>query len=441
MRFAGLVRHFVSAAVVLAPCALALAQDYTVTPVTGRWVTPPATGTTDLGLNGSNQTTTVTGLPFPVQYFGRTFTQMGVQSNGVVQFNTTYTAYPYPMTSTWEGFCAPMQTYYYGGNGMAKCRWWVDGVAPDRRLIVAWTNYATQWSSTDTSINMQVQFSETSGRITMAYTGTWTATNSGTNGWSVYIDEANTYGSRYVRPQNGETSGIFPGVATTYTPPNDWQFEPKATNFTGTVKYDRLVADGTGLGNTVQAGLPLSGLRVELRDSGGNAVGFGTTDANGNYVVKGLALVGTQVGTLAVTSRSASSVVRPNYSSPTPPTAPYSVTIATNVAFNNSANVGTFTIGEAQDPGGTIRAALHVARSTQQVHDKVKQYSTDAVPELEILYSNSSTEATSYFRGSAGPATASMRVAGPASSNPDGWDTGVVQRTYARHALACIALV
>src|SRR5262245_5770334 len=248
-----LLRLALSAFVVLVSGTLALAQDYTVSSVSGKWVTPPTSGTNDIttNLTNFNTITTVNNLPFPVPYYGRTFTSISISSSMYVQFGGTY-AYPYasggPLSGSYDGTCAAAWSYTgVGTGGSAKVRWWTDGTAPDRRLIVAWTGFGTVWSTTDSSINVQIQFNESTGRITMAYTGTWTATNSSPYGYCVCVDEYS--GTRFARPPSGETSGVY----AFSSPSNDWQFDPRVTTYSGTVRYDRLVADGSGLGNSVQS--------------------------------------------------------------------------------------------------------------------------------------------------------------------------------------------
>ena len=354
-----------------------------------------------------------------------------------MQFVGSY-AYPYatygPLSGSYDGTCAASWSYMGPGpGGSGKVRWWTDGTAPNRRLIVAWTGCGTVWSTGDTSINGQIQFNETTGRITMAYSGSWTAQNYSSYGYVVCVDEPN--GSRFSRPTNGESSGVY---AFNPSPSTDWQFDPRVNTFTGTVRYDRLVADGSGVGNTVQSNQALGGLRVELRDSTGVAVASAFSDANGSFSVRGLALAGSQVGTLAVVAQSRACVVRPDYTAPSPPSSPSSFTIATNVAFSTNKDVGTYTIGASADAGGTSRAPLHVARSIQAAYDKVKEYSADDIPELEVFHDSQSVGPTTYAKGS-GVTPATMRVAGPSTSNPDAWDTGVVQRTYAHHVLSNIA--
>jgi len=61
----------------------ALAQDYTPVPIPGQIIGAPETMTP---LNGGDDSTRLVQLGFPFQYFGQTFTQAWVSSNGFVSF-------------------------------------------------------------------------------------------------------------------------------------------------------------------------------------------------------------------------------------------------------------------------------------------------------------------------------------------------------------------
>ena len=89
----------------------AFAQDYSVTQVTGQYVTAPATGTVDILPNISNKDDgiyTITSLPFSIPYFGKSVTSISVCTNGYCFMNasgahaTAYSplSYPYPQTTS-----------------------------------------------------------------------------------------------------------------------------------------------------------------------------------------------------------------------------------------------------------------------------------------------------------------------------------------------------
>src|SRR5690349_1010546 len=127
-----------------AAAASALAQDYNVSSVTGRYVSSPANATSVMA--GTDDGATTLNLPFSFVYFGRTFTTCSACTNGFIQFggqaytqwNTsgfTFSA----LSGQLDGMCAPYWDDTNYGNGGAV-KYWVEGAAPDRRFIVAWEN-------------------------------------------------------------------------------------------------------------------------------------------------------------------------------------------------------------------------------------------------------------------------------------------------------------
>src|SRR5262249_6375863 len=99
-------------------------------------------------------------------------------------------------------------------------------------------------------------------------------------------------------------------------------------------------------------------------------------------------------------------------------------------------DVGSFTLNETNDPGGTARGPVHAARAIQEAYDWAHARSTDTIPFLEVLYDTSS--ASTSYTAKAGSVPASMRISG-AAANPDAWDVDVIRKTYARHVLGSIA--
>jgi len=180
------------------------------------------------------------------------------------------------------------------------------------------------------------------------------------------------------------------------------------------------VVDTSGIGNSSETNLPLTGLRVDLRGPSGSAVGSGYVDANGDFSVQGSALVGSSSGSLVVTAQSIGSVVRA-----------ISAGQAARLHAGDERLVRgrlrdrTTVINESADPGGVLRAPLNIARAIQSVRDFAGARTSDPISQLEVLYDTNSTAPTSYQK--AGAAPASMRVSG-AASNPDAWDSHVTAR-------------
>ena len=419
----------------------AFAQDYTVTNQTGQWVTPPSTGTTNLLTNITNKDDglyTITNLPFSIPYFGVNVTSISACTNGYCFMNasgqhaTAYspTSYPYPQTTTGtsgrDGIVAVAWQDLDGRGTNAQMISWTDGTFPNRRFIIAWLNWQ-HFSATGSMPGFQVQFYET-GRIQMAYlsASSWVGSTAG-GAWNyqtgVGID-ALTPDTRWVTP-NGTSTYNFSS-----NPPNDFRFEPKITTFSGTVLMDRYVVNASGIGNVKELGQPASGLTIELRDNTNKVTGTGVTNSSGAFSLKGVALVGTTVGSLWITGQTPFCAVRGITGG-----ASAGVQIASNVAFNADKDVGTMTINETNDPGGTNRAALNIASTVQGTYDWAASRTAKGISFLEILYDTSSAP-TSYTKP--GAAAAQMRIAG-GSGNPDGWDRSVIRRTYARHVLGSVS--
>lgn len=428
MLFARSLTKLVAGFVVLAASTAAWAQDYTVTAVSGQWVTPPSTAS-DFGLLGDDVSKGMTAsqIPFPIPYFGKTYTTASICTNGFVQFGggttTTYPGQAGPLSGALDGICAVAWNDAYGisSTATAAIKFWSDGTAPDRRFIIAWNNWSNCCSYTGGK-NFQVQFHESSGRIIMAYTGgSWAS-----SAYTVGIDEPAGAG-RYVRPPAAQTSGQY----TFATPSGDWQFDPKITNFTGRVLFDRIVVTGSGIGPTVDANLPLSGMTVELRGATGLPAASGVTNAFGDFAIRGMALVGSEVGSLVATAQAPAAIVRTTSGG-----AALGFTLASGVAFSSDRDVGTLSISSANDANGTARAPLNVVRTIQSVYDWAKARTANTIPQLEVLYDPNSIAPTVYNKPA--PTNAQMRVSGSAT-NPDPWDNSVITRTYARHVLGYIA--
>lgn len=417
-----------AAALVVLAAAPALAQDYVVSSVSSQYVTPPSSGTTNLvssTKSRDNNAFAITNLPFSVFYFGQYYSSFQVCTNGFVQFgggtSVATTPVAFPLSSGNDGICAAAWDDLDGQGASSALVVFTDGTAPNRRIIVDWS--AWEQAQNTGSLAFQIQFYETSGRIQFAYASGWSGQ---TRAKAAGIDAVGA-DTRYVTPDGSTLYYNSP----TSQPANDWRFDPRITTFSGRVLFDRIVVDGTGIGNVSPVSTPLAGLRVEARDGSGTAVASGTTDASGNYSFDGKALVGTASGSLAVLSQGATVAVRASTGGQ-----PYAFTFANGVSFGSNQALGTVSLTNSNDPGGTGRAPLHVAYAAQSVATWSAARTTDSIPAIEVLYDTASALGTSYTPASGTAAT--MRV-GAAASNPDGWDGAVIRKTFARHVLAAIA--
>jgi hypothetical protein len=231
-----------------------------------------------------------------------------------------------------------------------------------------------------------------------------------------------------VRPDAAQTSGNYRFQAP---PPNDWRFDPKITEFSGRLLYDRKVVDASGIGNTNQQNVPLTGLNVELQ-SGPDTYATALVDSNGDFRIRGLALPSAAVGTVVVVPRTPACTVLTQ-----PGGVIANFIIRDNVSFGADLLLGTFVIANNNDPTGRGRIPLNIALGVQKAFDYARIRTTDTIQPIEVYYDPTSIEETQYNKqGASTPPN--LRISGT-NVNPDGWDLPVIIREYGRHVLASIA--
>ena len=115
----------------------------------------------------------VIALPFPFCYYGTTYTQVMIGSNGLVSFSLAgaggYCPWPIPATNApsagygWtNAIGGPWQDLYPPGGG--TIRYTTYGTAPCRRFVVSWYN-VPMYSCTSTLLTQQVTLYETTNVI------------------------------------------------------------------------------------------------------------------------------------------------------------------------------------------------------------------------------------------------------------------------------------
>jgi hypothetical protein len=139
-------RAMSAAVVVLGSAVAAFAQDYTVTQLSGQWKPVPATAT-DFGLTGDDVTKIMNPTPFPIPYFGQSYTSMVVSTNGFVQLgggnnNGCCSPVAGPISGTLDGVLgvAWSDLYITSGALTSTVYTWIEGSAPNRTLVVTWAN-------------------------------------------------------------------------------------------------------------------------------------------------------------------------------------------------------------------------------------------------------------------------------------------------------------
>jgi len=409
------------------------ATDYVVSQYTvgSHYESPPA-GASDSGIYGDDNDGTVT-LPFSFTFFGVNYSTCTVHTNGWLSFvvppqtYSAYTASGFPLTETdsssgasFAGTICPYWDDHIVGGG-ASIKTWTTGAAPNRHFVVSWEGI-TDYSTGTGVYSFQVQFYETTNSIVLGYlpASTWQSSN----GYTVGIEGAD---GRYQYPSALSNGGNFG------QPPNDFSFDLPKVHFTGRVLYDRYVVDESGVGATSQQNIPLVGFLVEARNNANVTVGVAATDGNGAFSLEAAGVPPAVVGSLVVTSQNAVCAVRASAGG-----APYATVVRTSLPFAVDLSVGDLLLHEGVDVGGLGREPLNIARTVQTVYDWAHARSSDAIPFLEILYSRTSSLATSYT-AKVGTTPASMRISG-ASSNVDAWDLSVIRKTYGRHVLGSICV-
>ena len=152
----------------LPPCS----DSFGYTCTSGARTFVPANQTV-LALAGDDYVTQIS-LPFPVRFYGSTYSTAWVDTNGLITFTHT--------TSAWNHGAIPST----GGTGMANLAvypfWddlWVDAAAsvrtavlgsgPNRQFIIEWRNVRF-YSNSNARVSFEIIFDE-SGAITFAYSG------------------------------------------------------------------------------------------------------------------------------------------------------------------------------------------------------------------------------------------------------------------------------
>jgi hypothetical protein len=197
----------VAAVCLAAPATASAVAGYTIQTSTGASIVP---GTTDIGNHGDDTVTTIV-LPFPVTFYGQTYTSAGASSNGNLQFTTTNTAFTntcLPATGFGASIMPNWDDLYLvnGGFGIFTS---TTGVAPHRTFNIEWR---AQYFPGSGSANFEIQLHEDSPVITVIY-GTITNGSSSTAG----VQAADT-GPFTQFACNGAGGAITPGLRVDYVP-------------------------------------------------------------------------------------------------------------------------------------------------------------------------------------------------------------------------------
>jgi hypothetical protein len=432
--------------------ASAWAQDYTVTTATNQLEARPnaATAYNITSSGDDTQRRATATLPFDFPYYGSSVREITISaaafivprsmSSIVNQMyitsshgqDATSGAFPYSEASGGgsgdsgtDGVIAALWHYLHVNDSLApagRVYTWTTGAAPNRHFVVSWDNAKTGIAGAG-AITVQIQLYEGTGRVCFAYSsGTYPSSLSG--GYVCGIDSP--IDTRFTAPLAADTTNTgYPG--------SDFILDPATVTGTGTLLYDRIISDASGIGNTTQANTAARHCRVELRrNSDGYVYATGETADDGTFSVTGFGLPAATPGSIVLLAQNAACRV-----AATPSGATTSWTLDNAFSFTSNTNLGTRTLTAATDANGDTRAALHVARTCYATYQWASTRTAATIPQVETLLHPASTAATSYQP--AGVSPASLRIASRAASNPDSWDDAMITKAYGRHVLAAIA--
>jgi hypothetical protein len=430
-------RCVVAAAVMVALAGTAWAQDYTVTMTSGLLEATPASATTmPLITNNSAGLS----LPFDFPYYGRFYSDALITTSGFVilgrsaavisqqnVFNdhgqpSSTSTFPYSTSGLGgagaqnvDGLIAPCWGALYVnpyGSNPAYLRYWTSGAAPNRRFLITWEN--THFTSGN-NFTVQLQLFETSGRVVFAYSsGSWTQAQ-----FALGLDAPSD--SRYIAP-------LGTSYPITSAPGVDYVFDARTVTYTGSLQFDRLVTDSSGIGNSVDPGVPIARCRVELRRDGGILVNAATTAADGAFSISGVGVASTSSGDLKVVAENVACRVAANSGG-----ARSEWTAASGLSYATGSGLGAITLGYSGDSSGALRAPFNVARVCLAVRDWAAARAIGSIPRVDAFVDATAQFPTSY---TAAPA---MYVGSAAGGNSDVWDDSIITKTHARHVLASIA--
>ena len=405
----------------------AFAQDYEQTEVSNQLATIP-TGATQLTV--TDDSITEVELPFEFPYYGGVADRVFVHDNGMMNIRPggspsggslwANTSFPPVSSGVTDGCVAPLWEDINPAAG-GQIGHFTTGTAPNRRFVVYWNSVRHFYGGAD-QYTFQVHLYETSGRIVFAYGpdgGTWGPNLS----YSIGIAAPGSNDTRFVSPNTSANNTSHPGT--------DYQFDPTIRTYDGTILIDEIVSDDSGIGNSTNAGVAPEGLRVELRSDLGTAASA-ILDENGEFELRGVALDATLEGALFLVSSSASCRVTP--STAQQQGAPYAFELTDGIAFDDDAELGTMTVGAANDAAGTNREPMQIALAISRAHAFLADLTETEIPLLEVWFSGSD-QARSRYQEARGEDEAYLRIGGSSSGNPDGFDAWICQRGWARHAL------
>jgi hypothetical protein len=425
IRVTKLVLPTVLIAVLAAP---ARADEYTHFSAPGAPLEPEGTPDVVIGPDSDDVVQTVD-LPFPFPYFGRLQSKISICSNGWAAFGTeTVTVSvnpPLPSTDAPDAVLAPLWDDLSTGSG--SVRTYVIGSAPGRIFVVDWFGVQS-FNGSSTDLRFQVALYETAGAVQFAYGSG--GTFSGMSYTSGIEDPTGTIAFSALGFDN-DLSERPTGIV---------RFEPRTTFVSGRLLRDRPVADGSGLGNSTETGLPVAGIAMGLlRTDTGEASAFGFTQANGDFVlsVPGIA-EDVELALELITAGTGGTVVNASEH-------PYVFRLASEIPADPLVDLGDVTLDadiDAED--ANIRRAVNIQQAIARgfrVATEAAEWGADNLLDdpVDTLDPVQVTWVPGAFGEGYVPSdgTTDARIGLPDSvANPNAYDDDVILREYGQHVLA-----
>jgi RHS repeat-associated protein len=172
-------------------------------------------GTTTLALTGDDAVQQLT-LPFPITYYGQTYSTAWIDTNGMVSFVNPNGSHPDDIVPL-PNSAAPNAAVYVFAQDLvvdasASIRTAVLGTAPNRQFLIEWNN-PYQYGFASRRQDAEVLFSESSGTVTLNYTNIDNAYEQGSGALAGVENADGTIATEY----SYHTSSLNNGTAVVFT--------------------------------------------------------------------------------------------------------------------------------------------------------------------------------------------------------------------------------
>jgi hypothetical protein len=119
-------------------------------------------------------------LPFQFSFNGTNYSAINVSTNGFITFGATApaTSYYTPIsgTTTYAGavsaFGRDLNSFFNIASTTGDISWGVVGTAPNREIVIQWSNFRPAYSTSTTSVytfSFQIRLKETSNTVAVVY--------------------------------------------------------------------------------------------------------------------------------------------------------------------------------------------------------------------------------------------------------------------------------